>query len=320
MQITDTVQYNKKPGKPATIKVVKDPAIPRDDVYKSGTIHVGPGESPSSVSRPTPKGKSIVRPITTGKLLRPGGPGGQPSKLASRPRPAPRPAPSAARPVPTPAAASTASSAVPRPIPGLPQTNGHGRNESAASTRAPPPPPPPPAAPPAVSEKPQVKVKYDFSSPESNQLTIKAGEILELTQKENNGWWLCKNTRTGAQGWAPSAYVEEIEQVRAPPPPPPAPPAAPPRPTPAAAVNGTGGRATPPVPPAKRPVPAGRKPAPAPPARDSAVSLSTGSGTDSGRATPNSIGGGSLAGGLAEALRARQSAMSNKRDDEDDDW
>lgn len=59
------------------------------------------------------------------------------------------------------------------------------------------------------------------------------------------------------------------------------------------------------------------------PARDSAVSLGTHSGTDSGRATPNSLGGGSLAGGLAEALRARQSAMSGRdkdRRDDDDDW
>ena len=330
LQIGETVQYNKKPGKPATIKVVKDNSIPRDDLYKSGTIHVGPGEAPSSFSRPTPKGKAVVRPITTGKLLRPGGPGGQPSKLTSRPRPAAarpapaatpaasRPAPAAvpvaARPIPAPAAAISQQS---RSMPGLPQTNGHARNESNTSARVPPPPPPPPpAAAPSIPSTPQVKVKYDFKSPDSNQLNITAGQILELVRKENNGWWLCKDVQTQAQGWAPSAYVEEIEQARAAPPPP---PVAPPRPGPAAAMNGTSGRSTPPVPPTKRPVAAGRKPAPTPPLRDSAVSLSTGSGTDSGRATPNSIGGGSLAGGLAEALRARQSAMSNKRDD-DDDW
>jgi len=356
LQLGDQIQYNKKPGKLATVKVIKDPAVPRDDQYKSGTVHVGPGESPSSVSRPTPKGKAIARPITTGKLLRKGGPGGQPSKMTSRPKPAPRPAPAAApaasrpapapapaasRPVPTPAASRSiptpatgaatfnqaATEPAARPTPSLPQTNGHARNDSAASARAPPPPPPPPpSAAPAVSDKPQVKVKYDFESPAANQLSIKAGDILELSQKENNGWWLCKNPKTGAQGWTPSAYVEEIEHTRAAPPPPPPPPAAPARPMPAVALNGHGvdgatkGRATPPVPPTKRPVPGGRKPAPAPPARDSAVSLSTGSGTDSGRATPNSIGGGSLAGGLAEALRARQSAMGNRKDDEDDDW
>ena len=333
LQIGEQVQYNKKPGKLVMIKVIKDPAVPRDDLYKSSTIHVGPGESPRSVSRPTPKGKSVARPITTGKLLRPGGPGGQASKTSSRPKPAARPAPAAAptasRATPKPGAAATtfnqaATTPAARPIPGLPQTNGHARNESAASNRAPPPPPPPPTAPPAVSDKPQVKVKYDFESPAANQLTIKAGDILDLSQKENNGWWLCRNPKTGVQGWAPSAYVEEIEHTRAPPPPPP--PVAPPRPTPAVAINGhasdgaSHGRATPPVPPTKRPVPSGRKPAPAPPARDSAVSLGSGSGTDSGRATPNSIKGGSLAGGLAEALRARQTAMSQKQDDDDDDW
>ena len=77
----------------------------------------------------------------------------------------------------------------------------------------------------------------------------------------------------------------------------------------------------PPAPPAKRPVAGGgKKPVPAPPLRDSAVSLSTNSVSDSGRSTPSSIGGGSLAGGLAEALKARQSAMSHREKDDEDDW
>lgn len=72
-----------------------------------------------------------------------------------------------------------------------------------------------------------------------------------------------------------------------------------------------------PVPPAKRPV--GKKPAPIPAPRDSAVSM--GLNGDSGRATPDSGRSAtpSLAGGLAEALRARQASMQGKRDD-DDDW
>ena len=57
--------------------------------------------------------------------------------------------------------------------------------------------------------------------------------------------------------------------------------------------------------------------------RDSAVSMGTSSG-GSGRDTPNSDGKSdgrapSLAGGLAEALRARQMSMQGKRD-EDEDW
>ena len=82
------IEYNKKPGKPTVIKVIKDPGVPRDDLYKSGTIHTGPGEPPNSQSRPTPRGKRVAgKPITQGKLLRPGGPGGGPSKLVSRPVP-----------------------------------------------------------------------------------------------------------------------------------------------------------------------------------------------------------------------------------------
>lgn len=53
--------------------------------------------------------------------------------------------------------------------------------------------------------------------------------------------------------------------------------------------------------------------------RDSAVSM----GSESGRDTPNSMasGGSSLAGGLAEALRARQASMQGRgKGGEDDDW
>ena len=101
IRISEAISYNKKPGKLATVKVVKDSTVPRDDLYKSGTVHTGPGEPPNSVSRPTPKAKSVPgKPITSGKLLRPGGPGGQPSKLASRPAPQSRPVPQA-RPLPS---------------------------------------------------------------------------------------------------------------------------------------------------------------------------------------------------------------------------
>lgn len=87
-------------------------------------------------------------------------------------------------------------------------------------------------------------------------------------------------------------------------------------------MNGANGAAvrskpTPPAPPAKRPV-AGRKPAPPPAPRDSGMSISSnGSGNNSGRSTPTP----SLAGGLAEALRARQSAMQgNAKKEDEDDW
>ena len=43
-----------------------------------------------------------------------------------------------------------------------------------------------------------------------------------------------------------------------------------------------------------------------------------GSGGESGRATPDSGRAPSLAGGLAEALRARQASMQGRREEEDE--
>jgi myosin-1 len=64
----------------------------------------------------------------------------------------------------------------------------HTRNQNSTSsaTRVPPP-PPPPAAPPAKASKPQAKVLYDFAGQKDNELTVKAGDIIEVVQKENNG-------------------------------------------------------------------------------------------------------------------------------------
>lgn len=192
------IEYNKKPGKPAQVKVVKDPAVPRDDLYKSGTIHTGPGEPPNSISKPTPKGRQIAaKPITKGKLLRPGGPGGGPSKLASRPaqaRPVPTPAVVQPRAVPQPAAFSSAtpqSRPVPQPVAALSNGAGtHARTASASSARIPPPPPPPaaaPAAPPAPPREPTYKALYDFAGQSAGELSLTKDEVILITQKENNG-------------------------------------------------------------------------------------------------------------------------------------
>jgi myosin-1 len=57
VNIDSTLQYNKKPGKPTTVKFQKDTTVPRDDTYKSGVVHVPPGEPANSVSEPVPKPK-----------------------------------------------------------------------------------------------------------------------------------------------------------------------------------------------------------------------------------------------------------------------
>ncbi|EOO03245.1 putative myosin-5 protein [Phaeoacremonium minimum UCRPA7] len=157
-------------------------------------------------------------------------------------------------------------------------------------------------APPAKA-KIMAKVLYDFAGQKENELTVQAGDLIEVVQKENNGWWLAKNA--GGQAWVPAAYVEEQAPAPAP-----APRAPPPPPAPNGAARG---KPAAPQPPAKRPA-AGRKPAALQP-RDSGMSLNGANGSDSSRSnTPTP----SLGGSLADALLARKNAMQKR--DEEDDW
>lgn len=312
IRIGPTIEYSKKPGKLAVVKTVKDPSAQIVDQYKSSTIHVGPGEPASSVSKPTPKGRPVAaKPITSGKLLTPGGPkgGAHAGRKVPQSRPVPRPTEAASRPVPP----QPAAPQEPQPaVRNLPISHPHTRNPSAgSSTRIPPPPPPlaPPAHPQPTAE-PTCKALYDFQGTSPNELSLSKDEVIIIIRKEENGWWLTKKMDTAEQGWAPSAYLKE-EPAR--PPPPPAIRAVPPPPPPP--TNGTGRSGTgpapptsrptggrkpaPPAPPAKRPM-AGRKPAPAPLGVESArVSLtgSTASGSSGAGSSTTSF-----AGGLAQAV------------------
>lgn len=59
----------------AQITFRKDEMVKKDDVYKSHVVSVCSGEPANSVSLPPAKRKAgVVRPVTSGKLLRPGGP------------------------------------------------------------------------------------------------------------------------------------------------------------------------------------------------------------------------------------------------------
>ncbi|CAK7269723.1 class II myosin [Sporothrix epigloea] len=318
LRIGDAIEYHKKPGKPQLIKVLKDSQV-AVDFYKSGAVHTHQGEPATSSPRPTPPAKPVPpRPITRGKLIKPGGPNGRPSRITTpsshKPKPAARPTANTSRPVPArPTAASStpataAAAAAPRPVP-RPQPAATAAATAAAATslpshtrtksntsavRAPPPPPPAPAAPPAVT----AKVLYDFQGQKENEMSIKAGQTIEIVQKENNGWWLAKIH--DKQAWVPAAYVEEIKTA-----PPvtsrPAPPAPPRRPMGATATSRASAASS-------------MQP------RDSGMSLNGGSAysSDSGSRTntptPSSSGGMSL----ADALLARQSAMSSRK--EPDDW
>ncbi|KAF5093372.1 hypothetical protein D0Z03_002448 [Geotrichum reessii] len=169
--------------------------------------------------------------------------------------------------------------------------------------KAPPPPPPPVAAqppPPPQPTEPTYKALYDFFSNESNQLSIKQGEIVIMVKQGNDGWCLAKRKDGSEEGWTPFTYLQEVPTVVAPPP----------------------------APPATRP----KRTAPAPPVKKSSANTS-------GVATPvtpaaggASLGSGlaealkqksqtnnTLAGGLADALKAR-TGRRDSDDESDDDW
>jgi myosin-1 len=196
LKIAESIEYAKKPGKMQIVKVIKD-APTQADFYKSHAIHTSQGEPANSVSRPTPKGKPVpARPITRGKLIKPGGPNGRPSRITGNRTAQPRPGAAAAaaatpRPVPTPAAAVQNARPLQQPQPATSAASGftvpsHTRptqptaNTSAA--RAPPPPPPAPA-----KAKIMAKVLYDFDGQKENELSVKAGQMIEIEKKENNG-------------------------------------------------------------------------------------------------------------------------------------
>ncbi|KAG6021247.1 class II myosin [Claviceps sp. Clav32 group G5] len=301
LRIEDFIEYSKKPNKLQQVKVIKD-SQQTGDYYKSGAIHTQTGESPASESHPMPKAKPVPpRPITRGKLIKPGGPaGGRPSGLTAKRTQQLRPE-AGGRIVPQSPAVVPTQAKPPDEINGscvlgsknaIPSRTRYQGNVDNVATRAPP--PPPPAA--LGQSKIVAKVLYDFNGQRDNELSIRAGDVLEIVQKENNGWWLAKSDI--GQAWVPAAYVEEQ--------------AAPaPRPSPALPLAKP--KSTPPAPPAKRPA-AGRKPAELA-QRDSGLGHNGASGSEGSRSnTPTP----SLGGSLADALLARKNAM--QKDKVDDDW
>jgi len=169
--------------------VVKDPSVRRDDVYKSGTIRTAQGEPANSKSRPTPKGKPKAgKPITSGKLLRRGGPSGPPPQRASQPvapRPVPEPAQSRPTPVQMPSQPRPMSQPVaaqPRPVV-QPAVNGMTHSQNDSRTRAPPPPPP---APPVV-RKNIYRALYDFTGQSNRELKVSKDQIVEVLEREELG-------------------------------------------------------------------------------------------------------------------------------------
>lgn len=123
-----------------------------------------------------------AKPITKGKLLRPGGPGGPDGPGGARSRPQPR-VPQFSETTPT----TRSRYSEPQQVtlaPAIQHVNGtlHSRNHSTSSVAKAPPPPPP-----SAQKKDTYKALYAFIGQSNNELTIEKDEVIEVLQKESNG-------------------------------------------------------------------------------------------------------------------------------------
>ncbi|MCO5585712.1 hypothetical protein L7F22_039648 [Adiantum nelumboides] len=70
----------------------------------------------------------------------------------------------------------------------------------------------------------EYKALFDFETEENGEMALVKDELVEVSQKDDNGWWLVK--KNGNEGWAPSNYLELVPQAPPKPKAAPAPPAA----------------------------------------------------------------------------------------------
>ncbi|XP_066452589.1 CD2-associated protein isoform X3 [Eleutherodactylus coqui] len=71
------------------------------------------------------------------------------------------------------------------------------------------PPPPPNKSVKRKSKKRQCKVVFDYSPQNEDELELKVGDVLEVTEEVEEGWW--SGTTNGRVGLFPSNFVKELE-------------------------------------------------------------------------------------------------------------
>lgn len=189
VSVLPQIPYKKKGGKSVTMKFVKEETATGDGLYKSHVVKICSGAPPGSQSNPP----CAVMPRPTQNSARRAA-----APRANNVRSAPRASANKAGPV-----ANNVNRSVPPPPP-------------PAAAAAPPPPPP------SASSLPQYKAIYPFKSHEAGEIEFEKGDLLEIVEKDENGWWLAR--KDGIEGWVPSNYLEEYvppKPVATPPPPPP---------------------------------------------------------------------------------------------------
>lgn len=197
-------EYPKKKGKNGHIKFVKDDRV-KTESYKSHVVTTPSGEDANSPSWPVAERKPVApRPITSGKLIKRGGPSSSNQSQGSR-RP---PAATNPRVVPVVNAAVSNRTSVQAPV-RSPTVSG-GSSSAPVKRQAPPPPPPAPAAesPPPAPTKPMYKAIYNFVSEDAGEVSFVKDDVMDILEKDENGWWLAK--KDGKEGWVPSNYLVEV--------------------------------------------------------------------------------------------------------------
>ncbi|KAJ1568981.1 Unconventional myosin-Ie [Cladochytrium tenue] len=180
----------KNSGKTTEIRV--SPGLPRDSRPKASTV-MQRQTAPSSSS-----GRAKV-----------GGPKTSPYGAASAaPAPqafhSPSSSPAAAR-----ATASASAAASGFRLPSVAASSGvslAGSTGSVASAAAAKKKPPPPVPPP--KKLPQCRALYDYEATEADELSFKAGDLITIVSKDDEGWWT--GSIRGKKGLFPGNYTEPV--------------------------------------------------------------------------------------------------------------
>lgn len=211
--VENPIVYCKKPNKKAAVKFVRESTSNNKfDVYKSGTVHVGPGLPGNTQREEVPKPKKrtgtavaqprsqVRKPVATQNSSTPHAPPSRQTPASTNNYQA-MPDPSSYQ--------QQSTSAYHAPQVQQQQQNSYVKmpepSYRASHTPSAPPPPPPPAQP----AKPTATAVYDFASTDDGYMSLSAGQVVVVEQEADNGWTLAV-TQDGSQtGWVPTAYISK---------------------------------------------------------------------------------------------------------------
>ena len=60
---------------------------------------------------------------------------------------------------------------------------------------------------PAAPAKPVHVVEHDYAAAQSDELTIKSGDRVEILEKIDANWWRAKHLGSGKEGLVPVSYL-----------------------------------------------------------------------------------------------------------------